>query len=201
MGKSWLLLGLLFVGSAHAGYGVSPVKATYDPSQKIVPLTIINEGDRPLTVQVFIDQWTVKDGSKHLEKAEGMRASPASLVTVEPGSTQMVRILRSNTSQDEAAYQVRVREIRAREPGDPPTIFAVQHKLAWFWRPANAKPVLSVTRSGSKWSVHNSGNATADIVGPTGRLAYVMPNESLLMDPIDESSWKVNNQTQSIEVL
>lgn len=196
-----VLAGTLAAGNAYASLGASPLGAVHTPTQKFSPLTISNSGDEPMNVQVFVYEWTLKDGQRHLERATDIHFSPnKSLHTIEPRSTQAVRLVFAGTVEHEKAYRVLVREIRIRQEGDPEVFYALQHDMPWFWRAPNAAPVVSVTKAGSKWRLHNTGNATARIIASTWN-GYVLPGESIEIDPVADTQWSINGHKQSIEVL
>jgi fimbrial chaperone protein len=85
---------------------VLPVNVFLQPGQKAATLSVTNSGDKPTSIQVRAYDWGQKNDEDELTASNIVVVSPP-LVTIAPGSTQVVRlILRQSAQTREATYRI-----------------------------------------------------------------------------------------------
>jgi fimbrial chaperone protein len=105
--------------AAHAqSLSVLPVNVFLQSGQKAATLSVTNSGQKPTTIQVRVYDWGQKDDEDQLTPSNIVVASPP-LVTIAPGSSQVVRlILRQPPVGREATYRMVLDQIPGTgEPG------------------------------------------------------------------------------------
>jgi fimbrial chaperone protein len=96
---------------------VLPVNVFLQPGQKAATLSVTNSGDKPTSIQVRTYDWGQKNDEEQLTASNIVVVSPP-LVTIAPGSTQVVRlILRQPAQTTEATYRIILDQIPG--PGEP----------------------------------------------------------------------------------
>lgn len=166
---------VLLVGAAWpllaATFNVSPIRVGLSAQRPIVPLSVRNEGDAPMVVQVQVVQWAQIDGQDVYESTKDILATPP-IVTVPPRSTQIVRVglRRSVDPERELSYRVYLAEVPAPPAADATRVHvALRIGLPVFVSsPAAPKPALSwkvLPREDgvATLRVNNEGNAHAQI--------------------------------------
>jgi fimbrial chaperone protein len=106
-------------GAARAqSLSVLPVNVFLSPGQKAATLSVTNSGDKPTSIQVRVYDWSQKNDEDQLTASSIVVVSPP-LVTIAPGSTQVVRlILRQPAQTREATYRIVLDQIPGpAEPG------------------------------------------------------------------------------------
>lgn len=110
----------LFLASYAAGaqgLSVLPVNVFLPSGQKAASLSLTNNGDKPTSIQVRSYDWSQKNDEDQLTDSKIIVVSPP-LVTIPPGSTQVVRlILRQTPVGSEATYRIVLDQIPG--PGEP----------------------------------------------------------------------------------
>lgn len=115
MAKILGLLGLLWASLAcQAGsFSVTPVRLFFEPKDKAVALTLMNEGEEDLVLQADVYRWTQGPGGvDQTELSEDLIVSPPSL-RLAAHSKQVVRLglLVPRDPVSQMAYRLVVREI------------------------------------------------------------------------------------------
>ena len=115
MGKLFGLLCLLLAcTTGHAGsFSVTPVRLFFEPKDKAVALTLMNEGDEDIVLQADVYRWTQgPDGADQTELTEDLMVSPPSL-RLAAHSKQVVRLglLVPREPSRAMSYRLVVREI------------------------------------------------------------------------------------------
>lgn len=81
-------------GAALASIQISPLQIEFSPTDRSAQITLRNNNDRPLALQVRVFQWSQPEHmGMALQPTEVITASPA-IVTLVPGATQLIRVLR-----------------------------------------------------------------------------------------------------------
>lgn len=154
-----------------ASFNVSPIRVGLSAQRPIVPLSVRNEGDEPMVVQVQVLRWSQQDGEDVYTSTTDILATPP-IVTVPPRATQIVRVglRRSADPERELSYRVYLAEVPATPaPGATRVHVALRIGLPVFVTGAPApKPALSWTVAPSEdgaatLRVKNDGNAHAQI--------------------------------------
>lgn len=162
-GAAWPLLA--------ATFNVSPIRVGLSAQRPIVPLSVRNEGDDPLVVQVQVVRWSQKDGEDVYESTKDILATPP-IVTVPPRSTQIVRVgLRRGVDPErELSYRVYLAEVPAPPAADANRVHvALRIGLPVFVssptapKPALAWKVVHGEDGAATLRVKNEGNAHARI--------------------------------------
>ena len=105
-----------FAASAQS-LSVLPVNVFLPSGQRAASLSLKNSGDKPTSIQVRAYDWSQKDDADQLIDSKLIVVSPP-LVTIQPGSTQVVRlILRQPPVGSEATYRILLDQIPG--PGEP----------------------------------------------------------------------------------
>lgn len=105
--------------AAISRIGVAPILVDVETGQNSALFYLNNDGERSVPVRLRIMQWVQDGGIDRLKPDNGVVISPA-VVTIAPGETQHVRILRrdGSTGTKERAYRLIVDEIgRAGDSG------------------------------------------------------------------------------------
>ncbi len=183
--------------AATAGaLGVSPVGFELSSAQKAAVLTVRNDGDTPMSVQVRVFRWTQKDGADQLAPTDAVVVSPP-LASLDPHTDQVVRLVRLAPSPTDAeeSFRVIVDELpSAPPPGSAPVVtLLMRHSIPVFYEPAapvNAALTWRIesSKDGLMLVAHNAGRRReriADVTaydadghplgGHKGLLGYVLP--------------------------
>lgn len=129
-------------------------------------LTLRNLEPRPMTVQVRVFRWTLRDGSDDLEPTDDVVASPP-IVTVAPSEDYQVRLRRlvPGEPRGEESFRVVVDEVpnpdRQRNgtvavvlryvvPAFFTAADAAQPRLAWTFGVRDGRPVLRAANAGDR---------------------------------------------------
>jgi fimbrial chaperone protein len=110
---------LYLSGSAAGAQSLSvlPVNVFLQPGQKAATLSVTNSGQKPTSIQVRVYDWGQLNDEDQLTPSNIVVASPP-LVTIAPGSSQVVRlILRQAPEGREATYRIVLDQIPG--PGEP----------------------------------------------------------------------------------
>lgn len=106
---SWTALGsVAFAADLRA----SPVTLEPLPGARTSSLTVINEEQRPVKVQIRVMRWSQKGGRESLEPTTDVVASPP-FATLQPGQHYLVRVVRTVKAppKGEESYRVLVDEV------------------------------------------------------------------------------------------
>lgn len=160
-----LASGLLAAPAQAADLRVLPVMVEPLPNARTTSLTLINEEQRPLRVQVRVMRWSQENGEDRLVPTRDIAISPP-FATLAPGQHYLIRLVRTERAapRGEEAYRVLVDEVP--EPGDtrPGTVnLIVRQSIPAFFSDMPQRTSVvdwSVARNdGRLWLVaHNRGN-------------------------------------------
>jgi fimbrial chaperone protein len=163
LGATWPLLA--------ATFNVSPIRVGLSAQRPIVPLSVRNEGDEPMVVQVQTVRWSQQNGQDVYEPTNDILATPP-IVTVPPRGTQIVRVglRRSVDPARELSYRVYLAEVPAPPAADATRVHvALRIGLPVFVSsPTPSRPLLDWTLAPSAEGeailrVKNEGNAHAQL--------------------------------------
>lgn len=173
---SLAVIGLLLAvpNSAAAGaFTIAPVRVELGPGKRTEALTVRNEEDRPVLIQLATYAWSQVDGEDRLEPTTEALATPP-VFTLQPGGQQIVRVAlrRAAAPAQELQYRLVLQEVPSEAPLEVSGLkVALRLSLPVFVRPAAgaATPELRwrATRvSGERLTLvaENSGNAHAQII-------------------------------------
>ncbi len=154
-----------------ATFNVSPIRVGLSAQRPIVPLSVRNDGDEPVVVQVQALRWEQHNGEDVYAPTNEILATPP-IVTVPPHATQIVRVglRRVADPARELSYRIYLAEVPA-----PPAVDATRVHVAlriglpvFVTGPAAPKPALAWTVLGAEdgavtLRVKNEGSAHAQI--------------------------------------
>lgn len=130
----WILVlgAALAAGPARSsGLQVAPVLLDFAPTQRALAIWLSNTSKRPIHAQARLQAWSQSVEGEVLSPTQELVASPP-MVEIAPGQSQVVRIVRMNTSQPlaEMAFRLLVDEL----PGltSPSTAFDQQTRGLQF---------------------------------------------------------------------
>lgn len=106
-------LAALSAECAAGAFSVSPVRLYFEPRDRAVAVTLVNEGDAEIALQADINTWTQDSaGADKLELTEDLIVSPPSL-KLAPHSKQVVRLalLVPRDLSRQMTYRLIVREV------------------------------------------------------------------------------------------
>jgi fimbrial chaperone protein len=168
---SGLLLAVPLMATAGA-FTIAPVRVELGPGKRTEALTVRNEADHPVLIQVETQAWSQVDGEDRLETTTEALATPP-VFTLPAGGQQILRVAlrRAAAPERELQYRLVLQEVPPEAPLDAPGLrMALRVSLPVFVRPAlAAAPVLhwQAVREGPERLMlvaENTGNAHAQII-------------------------------------
>lgn len=152
---------------------VMPMGQTLEANASVGTLRIHNNSKGAKRYQIVVDALTVDaNGQRITTPSSDLTFYPASVFTLKPGATQTVRWKRNTpTSTQEKAYQVIISETPLDSADAVPSGAGMNLTVAprminpWVFVPLGAKPALSAHREAGNLVIHNTGSATAPLVG------------------------------------
>ena len=100
--------------SATAGaFSVSPVRIYMLPKERVVAVTVVNEGDTEVVLQADLNAWTQKpDGTDELNLTDDLILSPP-IIRLAPNTRQVVRLalLKPADASRQLIYRMIMREV------------------------------------------------------------------------------------------
>jgi fimbrial chaperone protein len=219
MRRSWKLVSAALAGAsllavAHAtDIRVAPVMLEPLPGANSTTLTLINEEEKPVSVQVRVMRWTQENGKDVLTPTTNVVASPP-LVQLKPDQHYLIRVVRTDKSRaaQEEAYRLLVDEVPDPANARPgavamvvrqsiPVFFAAEdHRVSivdWSIAPNGDKAELVATNRGTRRL------RLSDIVieahdGPVyqqaGLVGYILPGTTMRF-PVDIGAASVTDPT------
>jgi fimbrial chaperone protein len=100
---------------ATAGnFTVSPVRIQLTPAKPLSSLTITNDADTPVSIEVRASAWSQADGEDQYEDTRELLVTPP-VFSLAPGASQIVRLglRRSADPKTELAYRVFLTEVKS----------------------------------------------------------------------------------------
>lgn len=206
---------------AAAGLQVSPVSVTLTAQETADGLTLSNVGDATVHAQVRVYRWRQGAEGDVLEPSTGLAISPP-MVALEPGRSQLVRVIRTGqvptAGAAEDAYRIVVDELPIADPDARGGLaFVFRYSLPVFVEPAGpeAKPELAwklVEVDGRiALEVRNSGRKHAQVADVAvrwsdgertelapGLLGYALPGTSVTWGTAE--AWREGASIGSLEV-
>jgi fimbrial chaperone protein len=168
------VLGLGSLSNAMAGtFSVTPVRIFVAPRDRATAVTITNEGNEPLVMNVELYNWKQNDkGDDVLTLTEDLVVS-SPVVKLAPKSRQVIRLalLRPKSATEQLTYRIIVSELieaRAANPEKVEVPLALAFSMPIFITPKGAlrNVVCGVERvdaSATKVVCENSGNAYSHV--------------------------------------
>lgn len=166
-----LALGVATAEAAAASFIVNPVRVNLSADQRIVALTVRNNGSAPVRVQAQPMAWLVQGELDQYQATDQLLVSPP-LFALEPGATQIVRVGLRNPRADnlEQSYRLYLTEV----PGPVGADFqglamTLRLGIPIFVQPAVAvRPDLSgaltQVAQGLELQINNRGSAHARLI-------------------------------------
>lgn len=162
------LAALLLAPAVHASsFQVSPVVLEVPAGGRNAVLTLRNNEQTPVSVQVRLYRWTQHDGADVYEPTDELIASPP-IMTVPAGGTQLLRI-GPRTGRPSGAYRVIIEDIL------PPATKASQVRIALRLN----LPLYVMPAPGAKAALRWSGSRDA-----TGNITLRADNDGARYDTV-----------------
>lgn len=167
-------LSTTWVSNAQAGaFSVSPVRIHMTSRERVVAVSIANEGETEVALQADVSTWSQSaDGTDELVPTEDLILAPP-IIRLAPKARQVVRLalLRPADPQRQLTYRLIVREVpEITQPKDQTIQVPITLALSMpvFITPPNARKLLAceVQRPDAKTlgaSCINTGNAYAQV--------------------------------------
>ena len=108
-----------FLPALAAGYtfSVSPIRVFFEPNQKTTLVTIGNDDETPLKLQIKLVSWTQSADGKDIYKDSDELIYYPKLMTLGPKESRVVRLgIKTPTQEREVTYRLQIEDI----PGDVP---------------------------------------------------------------------------------
>jgi fimbrial chaperone protein len=145
---------------------VSPVLFELPPGRNTATLSLQNQGDQPMTVQMRVFRWRNGDSGDQLDPASDLAASPP-FAQIAPGGSQTVRLVHMSGAPitGEDAYRILVDELPPPDAAQGRTVtLLVRHSIPIFLEGPGA------TRPAVAWSARlDSGAYRLKAVNTGGR--------------------------------
>jgi fimbrial chaperone protein len=148
-------LGATFNGAQATSLRVAPALLDVPAPGATTTLTLRNDGDHPIHVQIRVFGWTGTQGEPVLVPTDNVVASPPA-ATLNPGTEYVVRIVRlaKEPVSAEESYRLLVDELPDATQDHSNTVrFALRYSIPVFFYAAKAPP------ANVEWGVRTAGNA------------------------------------------
>lgn len=139
------LAGLCLLAAAPAAAGglqVSPVSVTLTAKETADGLTLSNVGDATVHAQVRVYRWRQGGEGDVLEPSAALAISPP-MVSLEPGASQLVRVIRTGPAPAagaaEDSYRIVVDELPVVDPDGGGLTFVFRYSLPVFVEPTGVE--------------------------------------------------------------
>jgi fimbrial chaperone protein len=151
---------------AYAGsFKTVPVKLFMDAQSKTTVLTIVNQGDDKVTVQLDAKTWRQDSTGKDIyDETQDIIFFPK-IATIEKGEEQIIRIgFQSAEEKHEKTYRLFIQELPISKPGEMALKLALTMSIPVFIKPAKEEPAdwaaeaAGLSEETLKVKVKNSGN-------------------------------------------
>ena len=169
----WALVALLIAAplSIFAGsLRVVPIKVFLDDRSTTASLTLTNEGEENVTVQLHAKSWDQDDqGIDIYAETDDIVFFPK-IVTLEPATERIIRVgyQGDSTQGSEKTYRLFVQELPVSDPGEMTLRFAITFSIPIFVMPAVRSRDFSITdvsqeRGGLRVAVSNAGKTHVSV--------------------------------------
>jgi fimbrial chaperone protein len=148
---------LIFAATSFAqasSLRVSPILLDVAAPGATSTLTLLNDGDAQIHVQIRVFRWTGTKGEPVLAPTDDVVVSPPA-ATLAPGTDYVVRVVRvaKESAAEEESYRILVDEVADTTRGQASAIrFALRYSVPVFFSAA------AVTPAKVAWSLQPSGN-------------------------------------------
>lgn len=195
-----LLFAMLLSTQSIASISLSATRVIIKESQKESAVTVRNEGD-----DILIQSW-IESGSESATQNTSLLAVTPTLVKVDRGAQQIVRILYQGQGlpeDRESMFWLNVQEIPRKAEGENVLTLALRQRIKVFFRPKGLNPdvtrlvsSLIWARSNNRVTVSNPSQYYANIVGITSGKKPVQ--DVLLVPPKGEAHFDMNTAVDSL---
>jgi len=182
----WLVLSVAAAEVAAASFVVNPVRVSLAESQRVISLTVRNNGSERMRVQAQPMRWLAEGEDDQYEATDQLLVSPP-LFALEPGSSQILRVgLRNPRAGDrEQTYRLYLTEV----PGPLGADFEGLAMTLRLGIPIFVQPSIAVSPA-------LAGNLTAQVKGfelqvDNRGLAHARLIEALFLDSQDAVLGKI----------
>jgi len=194
-----LTVGVLPAGAASLG--IAPTRVTLGLTDRSAAVTLENQADQPVTVQVQTFAWPRSAASDQLEPTRDLLAVPA-VASLEPGAKQIIRVALRAPRQGsvERAYRLLITEVPTAQREDGLGVrFALRLSLPVFVAAAGARaePSWAARRDGARALLELSNRGSAHLRVRRIELRAAGPGHDRPAQVIDAVAYVLPGQTQS----
>ncbi len=147
------LVGLALATPVHAGtFNISPIRAQLSAAHRTAVLTLANEDDQTVVVEVKVLAWSQQDGAEHLDETREMLLTPP-VMQIPAKTAQIVRVAlrREPDPLLELSYRVIFEEVPQAAPeGATGLRVALRLSVPVFVAPTRGKSTPDVAWA-SQW--------------------------------------------------
>jgi fimbrial chaperone protein len=193
------LVGLLLAapsGAMAAALSVAPTRIDLAPDQRAAAVTLQNDGDEPVMVQVQTFAWTGSPATIDLTPTRDLVAMPP-VATVAAGDKQLIRVAARGGDKPaaEQSYRLIITEVPPETKGPQAGVrFALRLSLPVFVTPVGAAPdpVWSVERGGAgpRLALANHGSAHLQV----RRISVMSPDRGKVLKVLDQPAYVLPSQ-------
>ena len=148
------------------GLTVSPLRIELAAQDRAQTINVNNGTDRLMAIQGRVFSWTQVDGKDVYVPSADLTVTP-SIISIPPGQTQLVRVLRKNpASPNEKTYRLVIDQLpESAQPLATGTLARIRFVLPLFVDRDKAKPSKLIWRlNPAGLNLSNEGGATARLV-------------------------------------
>ncbi|MDP9090401.1 MAG: molecular chaperone [Pseudomonadota bacterium] len=147
-----LIFGAVTASANASTFNISPIRAELSNSHRTEALTLSNEEDSPVVVQIRVVSWSQKDGAELLDDTREILATPP-VLQIPAMSQQIVRVAlrRAPDPAQELTYRIIFEEVPQAAPTDFTGLrVALRLSIPIFVAPAQGKAIADVAWT-SRW--------------------------------------------------
>jgi fimbrial chaperone protein len=193
---------LLVPGEVCGGsLGISPTRLELSGPQLSSSVTVRNEGEHPVMVQVQSFAWLDRPFVEDLQPTRDLIAVPP-MFRLPPGEKQVIRVARRSplSGEAEATYRLLISEVPQGDAGGGNGVeFALRLSLPVFAAPegARAKPQVSAARTekGLRLTLANNGTAHLRV-----RRIILLDDAQEQLAAIDDASYVLAGRSQDWDI-
>ena len=183
--------------SVAGSFTVAPVRVELSPAKPLSSVTITNDSDDPVKIEVVGNAWSQKDGMDEYQDTRELIVTPP-VITLAAKASQIIRLglRRSPDPKNELAYRLFITEIRPQVKTEgtgvtmnlrlsvpifvKPTAEAKPH-LDWTARKVEGGALLLRAENNSNIHVQVANmrlSAGTEVIGKEGSAAYLLPGQA-----------------------
>lgn len=159
------------LSTAEAGtFKVIPIKVYLEDNQKTQTLTLRNESEDPVTLQLEAMEWSQDQTGQDLYVPTKALVMFPKIVTIKAGAEQLIRLGYQGppATNQERTYRVYMTELPISKPGESTLKMVMRLGVPVFITPAKGKPALEIVQTSLERYI-----AHLQVKNPSSRHGYV----------------------------